>query len=77
MEIPGPLAVPGTYRVSLAKRVDGETTPLGEAQSFNVVSISKSALPGASPEQMTAFVLRVDELNRRLSGAKAAVFGRA
>jgi photosystem II stability/assembly factor-like uncharacterized protein len=73
MEIPGPLAVPGTYQVSLAKRVDGVLTPLGEPQSFNVVSISESALPGASPEQMTAFVLRLDELNRRVSGAKAAI----
>ncbi|HYL79064.1 MAG TPA: glycosyl hydrolase, partial [Bryobacteraceae bacterium] len=33
----GPLVVPGKYTVTLAKRVDGITTPLAGSQSFEVV----------------------------------------
>src|SRR5262249_15128210 len=34
----GPFAVPGTYKVSLARRVEGVTTPLGVSQTFQVVA---------------------------------------
>src|SRR5207245_8900082 len=33
----GPLVMPGTYELSLAKRVDGVMTPLGHPQEFQVV----------------------------------------
>src|SRR5262245_28326253 len=33
----GPLVLPGTYRVTLAKRVAGKVTPLGEPREFKVV----------------------------------------
>src|SRR5258708_32204632 len=33
----GPLVMPGTYKVSLAKRVDGVISALGQAQEFQVI----------------------------------------
>jgi photosystem II stability/assembly factor-like uncharacterized protein len=73
IEIPGPLAPPGNYRVSLAKRVNGQLTKLGESQSFAVQPIGEHGLPGASAEEVVAFAARLDNLNRQLSGAESAV----
>ena len=73
IEILGPLAPPGTYRVSFAKRVNGELTELGDARSFKVKSIAERGLPGAPVEEVAAFAIRLDNLNRQVSGAAAAV----
>jgi hypothetical protein len=73
IEIPGPLAPPGSYRVSLAKRVDGQLTDLGPSQDFKVVPIGENTLQGVPAEDMTAFNLQLDDLKRQVSGAKAAV----
>jgi photosystem II stability/assembly factor-like uncharacterized protein len=73
IEIPGPLAPPGNYRVSLAKRVNGQLTKLGESQSFAVQPIGEHGLPGASAEEVVAFAARLDNLNRQFSGAESAV----
>jgi photosystem II stability/assembly factor-like uncharacterized protein len=75
IEIPGPLAPPGSYRVSLAKRVDGQLTDLGMSESFRVLPMRTRGLPGASPEEVTAFARRLDALNRQVTGAGAAVTG--
>ena len=69
----GALAPPGTYTVTLAKRVDGELTTLGEARRFEVVSIREPTLPGAAPEAATEFALRAYELQRASDGAVAAI----
>jgi hypothetical protein len=84
--IPGPLAAPGSYTVSLAKRVDGQVTDLGMQQSFAVKPLQRAApaaktvdtmaidtLAGAPPDEAVAFALRLDDLNRQVSGAASAL----
>jgi photosystem II stability/assembly factor-like uncharacterized protein len=73
LEIPGPLAPPGSYRVSLAKRLNGQLTDLGASQSFEVSPIGENSLPGAPLEEVLAFTTRLDGLNRQVTGASAAV----
>ena len=73
MNFPGPLAAPGSYTVSIARRVNGAVTDLGQSQAFQVNSIVERGLPGATPEEVVAFNLRIDELNRQVRGAGAAV----
>lgn len=73
MEIPGPLAAPGRYSVSLAKRINGQLTELGPQQTFEVTPLRQRGLPGAAPEQVVAFTRRLDDLNRQVSGSGAAV----
>jgi photosystem II stability/assembly factor-like uncharacterized protein len=69
----GALAPPGTYTVTLARRVDGELHALGVPRRFEVISIREPTLPGASPEAATEFTLRAYELQRANDGAVAAI----
>jgi photosystem II stability/assembly factor-like uncharacterized protein len=69
----GALAAPGTYTVSLARRVDGVTTAAGETQSFNVKRLMEGTLKGAPPSEVASFLGQVSELRRGISGAMAAV----
>lgn len=71
--IPGPLATPGNYTVTMGKRVDGQVVDISEAVPFEVTSIREATLDGSSPEQVTAFVLRVDQLQGRIDGADKAI----
>ncbi|MGK2927359.1 MAG: hypothetical protein ACSLE2_17220, partial [Lysobacterales bacterium] len=73
LQIPGPLAAPGTYSVSLAKRVDGQLAELGAAHDFEVKPLLQRGLAGASPEEAVAFTQRLDGLNREVKGAGAAL----
>jgi photosystem II stability/assembly factor-like uncharacterized protein len=73
IEIPGPLAAPGTYRVSLAKRINGQLTAMGDSHEFKVTPMRERGLAGATPEEVVAFGLRLDDLNRQVSGAGAAI----
>lgn len=65
----GPYVVPGTYRVSLAMRVDGVLTPLGEPQAFEVYPLDG---PGVRPPEVLAFQQQVWALMRAVLGANAA-----
>jgi photosystem II stability/assembly factor-like uncharacterized protein len=65
----GPYAVPGSYRVALAKRVDGVTTSLGEAQSFEVYPLDAGA---SRPPAVLAFQQQAWQLLRAVLGANAA-----
>ena len=58
--LPGPLALPGNYSVSIAKRVNGMLTELGQQQDFAVNSIVERGLAGASHEETVAFNLRIE-----------------
>ena len=64
----GPLSAPGTYTVTLAQRVAGVVTPLGEPQSFEVKQMKQGTLPGSSPETMVAFVRELAETQRQVQG---------
>ena len=69
----GVLVVPGTFSVSMQKRVDGVLTDLGQSQSFEVVSIRESTLPGATQEQRVVFESQLDELRRAADGTIKAI----
>jgi hypothetical protein len=73
------LVAPGTFSVSLGRRVDGKLEDLGQSQSFEVYSIREPTLPGSDQARRVEFALAVDELKRRTSGAIKAVeeFGRS
>jgi photosystem II stability/assembly factor-like uncharacterized protein len=73
IDIPGPLAAPGTYQVSMAKRINGELQPLETAQSFTVTPLGERGQPGAPIEEVVAFSRSLDDLNRQVAGATAAV----
>jgi hypothetical protein len=73
MPVSGPLAPPGSYHVSLARRVNGELFDLDMNSTFEVKSIIDRGLPGAPAEEVAAFALRLDTLNRQVKGAGAAV----
>jgi hypothetical protein len=67
------LAEPGRYTVSLAKRINGVLNDLGQEQSFDVVPTVERGQPGASPDVVVAFNLRVDDLRRQVQGAGSSV----
>jgi photosystem II stability/assembly factor-like uncharacterized protein len=71
--IRGPLVVPGTFSVSLAKRVDGVITPLGEPQSFIVEALQLSALAAPERREILAFQKKAGELQRAMYGADEAL----
>ncbi len=69
----GPLAAPGEYRVSLAKRVDGRWTTLAGPLDFEVKALGGSSLPPADREATLAFQRRVARLQRAVLGAVRSV----
>ncbi len=69
----GALAPPGRYTVSAAKRVDGQLTPLGEPQPFEVYSIVEPTLEGGTPAEAFAFNRRVDVLEGEVGAAMKTV----
>ena len=62
----GPLAAPGRYTVSLAKRSGGQTVSLGEPQTFDVKRMYEGTLEGAGIEEMTAFTQEIADINRQV-----------
>ncbi|MEJ2140574.1 MAG: hypothetical protein P8Y61_14250, partial [Gammaproteobacteria bacterium] len=70
----GVLVVPGTFNVQMQIREDGVSKDLGDAQSFNVVSVRPDpVLPGSTQEQRAIFQTQVAELSRASQGTNAAV----
>jgi photosystem II stability/assembly factor-like uncharacterized protein len=68
----GPMVVPGTYRVSLARRVDGVLTPLGEPQTFAARAVRSSPLSASDRGELDAFLRKTARLQRAAMGAAAA-----
>jgi photosystem II stability/assembly factor-like uncharacterized protein len=64
----GVLAAPGTYRVSMHERIDGQLNDLNQQQSFEVVSIRAPTLPGGTQAQRIAFQAQVSEIRRAVGG---------
>lgn len=69
----GPLALPGNYSVSLAKRVNGVITPLGQPQNFSVVALGTESMPAQDRAALLEFQQRVARLQRALIGATETV----
>jgi len=68
----GPMLAPGTYEVSMAKRVDGVVTPLGAPQRFEAVPLANSTLPTADRDAVVAFQKKTARLQRAVLGAVEA-----
>jgi photosystem II stability/assembly factor-like uncharacterized protein len=64
----GVLVAPGSFSVTMQKRVDGVLTELNQSQRFEVVSIRKPTLPGSTQEQRVVFDNQVNELSRATQG---------
>ena len=73
INFPGPLAVPGSYTVTMAKRIDGVLTDLSDPRSFEVEPVFERGLQGAAPDQVVEFNLRLDDVRRQVRGATAAI----
>ncbi|MBZ5590444.1 MAG: glycosyl hydrolase [Acidobacteriia bacterium] len=69
----GPMAVPGTYRVSLASRVAGVTTELAGPQTFSVVPLGLATLKATDQASVLAFEQKTARLQRAVLGAEAVV----
>lgn len=69
----GPLAVPGTYTVTLSKRVEGQLTQLAEPQTFTVKPLFEGGLVAEDRESVLAFQQRTAELRRSVLGANKTV----
>jgi hypothetical protein len=65
----GPVAAPGRYTVSLAKRVGGVVTPLGSPQSFDARALGTASLPPADRQSLLAFQEQTGRLQRAVLGA--------
>jgi hypothetical protein len=68
----GALVIPGTFTVSIAKRVDGVLTELGEPQTFAVESLELATLAAKDKSELLAFQKKAGELQRAIMGAGAA-----
>jgi photosystem II stability/assembly factor-like uncharacterized protein len=71
-EASGPLVMPGTYRVTLAKRVDGVTTPLAGPVDFQVTVEGHADMPASDLKALFEFQQKVARLQRAVSGALEA-----
>jgi photosystem II stability/assembly factor-like uncharacterized protein len=69
----GPLVAPGEYRVTLAKRVAGVTTPLAAPLEFKVVPLNLNALAAHDREALLGFEHKVARLQRAALGARDLV----
>lgn len=65
----GPLAVPGPYKVTIAKRINGVVTPIGEPQTFQTEVLGTSSLPAADRAQLLEFQRKTAHLQRAVMGA--------
>jgi photosystem II stability/assembly factor-like uncharacterized protein len=69
----GALVIPGTFTVSIAKRVDGVLTQLGEPQTFTVESLELATLSAEDKNELLVFQKKAGELQRAIMGAGSAV----
>lgn len=66
------MVAPGTFRVALAKKVDGVVTPLGEPQSFRVVPLGAATLGEVDRAAVLAFSKNTARVQRAALGAVEA-----
>ena len=65
----GPLALPGTYTVTLYKEIDGELAELVEPQSFEVIPLELNTFPAEDRDELLAFHRKVGGLQRAVLGS--------
>jgi len=65
----GPLAVPGTYKVSISQRVAGAVTPVGDVQTFQATALGTASLPPSDRKALLAFERKTGHLQRAVMGA--------
>ena len=65
----GMLVMPGKYSVSLSRRINGEWSPLGAPQSFNVVTEGLLTLAANERKELFDFQQKAGKLQRAISGA--------
>ncbi|MCP4245714.1 MAG: glycosyl hydrolase, partial [bacterium] len=68
----GPLALPGTYVVTLGKRVDGQIVPLADLQEFDVVPLELTTFAAEDRAEVLGFQRKVARLQRAVRGALKA-----
>ncbi len=68
----GPMVLPGTYTVTMGKRINGVVTPLASPQSFTVKPLENSPEIAEDRAAVLAFQQETAELSRAVSGAGAA-----
>ncbi len=69
----GPLAAPGTYRVSLATRVEGRLSAIAGPAAFTVSTLGESSLPPKDRGALLAFQQKTARLQRAALGASRAL----
>jgi hypothetical protein len=68
----GALVVPGTFTVSLAKKLDGVLTPIGKPETFMLESLALAGMAENDRGALLAFQKKAGELQRAMMGAEAA-----
>jgi photosystem II stability/assembly factor-like uncharacterized protein len=68
----GPLVMPGTYKVSMMKRVDGVTTPIAQSQEFQVIVEGQDRMSPADRTALVEFQQKAARLQRAVQGATQA-----
>lgn len=68
----GPMALPGSYTVSLSQRVDGVVTELAGPTSFEIAPIVDVAIPLQDRDAVLAFQRETGELLRAVTGSQRA-----
>jgi photosystem II stability/assembly factor-like uncharacterized protein len=69
----GFMAPPGSYTVTLSKRVGGKVEVLSEPLDFEVVRVFEGVLEGSSPAETAGYMREVAELQREVTGASEAL----
>ncbi|MEM1119086.1 MAG: glycosyl hydrolase [Bacteroidota bacterium] len=69
----GFMAVPGTYSVTLSKKVDGVITQLATPRTFEVVPLREGALPSQSPEAISLFRQEMESAMTEISATASAL----
>ncbi len=68
----GPMVVPGTYTVELAKRVEGKLTPLSTPQKVETMPLGLASMPAENRSELLAFQRKTARLQRAVLGATQA-----
>ena len=63
----GSMVAPGTYTLTMSKKIGGEITAISEAIEFKVERLRKGSLEGAPPEETVAFWRELDIFTGQVS----------